>query len=530
MSTTVLRYRNGKYYTAAGDPVSYSPTLSSYAPGDKVALDAHGRVTALVRRQEQTTAAVVRGKHAGSTYFYCPLLGTIFNPSVTGAGTAIGDRVLLRLAADGQIAVVKEYGPCHDRSRDWQIIDDVYSAAAGAPVCPWQAGEPAYTQPYRDQTALDTFTIDPADSRDFDDAISVDGSTVYVHIVDAANQETGPDAARLAFTLYLAEGNHNILPADLAEHTLSLVEGEPRRVITVEIRFGGSDSVTVQGYDIYPATIIVKKRYTYSTAPHMPFLAAIAATAKRHHFTIPQIVLDVEAETGKLKGISHVYNTDEAHRIVETLMVLANMLVSKHLQESGRPAIPQRYHTKLRALPEAPAAADPVVNSFLAIKSFAQASYETDASGHFGLGLSSYTHFTSPIRRYFDVIIHRLLAGAVYEQPALEALLSYINGRERLVEELQRLYKTWKIVGSMEAGEIWPAVAVTKVIPAGIYYLETGRMMDGFIHVSRLGGGIWTFADGALRSGEEELRCGDVIRCRVEKVDHITGTVLLSRI
>lgn len=539
-AVTTLCYRNNKYYTTAGDVVAYSPTLSGYAPGDTVALDAHCRVTALVNRQEQTTPAVVRGKHVGATYFYCPLLGTIFNPAVTGTAPPVGDRVLLHLAASGQITVIKEYGSCHNRAADWQIIDDVYSAAPEPPAVEFATTAPTrplYTQPYRDQTALNTFTIDPADSRDFDDAISVEGSTVYVHIVDAATQilpgsVADREAARLAFTLYLAEGNHNILPKNLAEHVLSLVEGEPRRVITVEIRFWDGDGSTIKGYDIYPATIVVKKRHTYATAPHMPFLAAIAAAAKRHHFTIPQVVLDVEAGTGELMDISHVYNTDEAHRIVETLMVLANMLVSKHLQESGEAAIPQRYHTKLRALPEAPAAADPIVNSFLAIKSFAQASYEAgDASGHFGLGLSTYTHFTSPIRRYFDVIIHRLLAGQQIDQPALEELLAYINGRERLVEGLQRLYKTWKIVGAMEAGEVWPSVAITKVVPAGIYYLETERMMDGFIHVSRLGGeGRWTFADGMLCCDKQTLRCGDVISCRIEKVDHITGTVLLSRI
>jgi exoribonuclease R len=266
----------------------------------------------------------------------------------------------------------------------------------------------------------------------------------------------------------------------------------------------------------------------------MPFLEAVDAARKRHDFCIPQVAMDIRLDTGELAATRHVYNTDAAHRNIETLMVLANMLVSKHLQEraAGTMAkIPQRFHTRLLGgyAANPPATADPIVNSFLAIKSFAQASYQADASGHFGLGLTTYTHFTSPIRRYFDVIIHRILAGA--EITDLEEQLAYINERERLVEELQRLYMTWKVVGRISVGDVWPAVTVTKVVPAGIYYLDTELMMDGFIHVSRLGddGSRWEFADGRLcGSGGRTVAVGDRVACRVDKVDHITGTLLVT--
>ena len=164
----------------------------------------------------------------------------------------------------------------------------------------------------------------------------------------------------------------------------------------------------------------------------------------------------------------------------------------------------------------------------MAIKTFALASYETEKSGHFGLGTSTYTHFTSPIRRYFDVIIHRMLGGWSYNKEQLSCLLNYINERERLIENLQRLYKTWKIYDTLKSGDKWK-VFITKIVPAGIYYLQKEYMTDGFVHISRIGSGIhWSYTDGKLVGGGLELSVGQEVNGVIDKVDLITSTIGLS--
>lgn len=535
----MLQLRNNKYIYVHDDEVHdlrRTPLLTQCVPGDAVRIE-DGEVKEIVGRNTQYTVAIVRGFSSGKCFLYCPLFGEIYNPDIVCPEAKMGERMLVRVSQT-EVTVIRMYGHHSDRKKDWDVIHDAYLHTYNAYSDLKRVEQdliPLYTKGHQDQRELPTFTIDSATSKDFDDAVSVVGSTVYVHIVDIHSQmpfgyPMDIEAARLGFTLYMPEGNHNIVPDEMAEGAWSLIAGVDRRVITVEIRF--DDDLTVAGYDIYPATICVKNRWSYENAPDMPFLATIAEAAKRNHFTIPQIGVRVGA-TGQVASVSQTYNTDVAHRIIETLMVLANMLVSRHLQEMSPMyrLIPQRFHTQLKALPEegAEPTGDEIVNSFLAIKSFAVASYEVDRAGHFGLGLSTYTHFTSPIRRYFDVVLHRILAGYVFEEDGLREMLVWLNHRERLVEQLQGLYNDWKLIagGGMVVGDTWDIV-ITKVMRAGVYYLYTPLMMDGFVHVSTLspGGSVRWVLDGeggverlVSQCGAHELRVGSVLRCTVASID-----------
>ena len=531
MQESVLIFRNKYYYLTADSQqaeLQRSPLTPSLLPDDKILVNEKGEAIRLLGRQPQHTIAIVRGFNNGLCYFICPLLSPLYNPCAKAESLKIGDRVLAYITAT-EFTIISEYGSIHDRSKDRQIIDDLYSTAAAPPKRITHQGHcPLYTQPEKDQHDLQTFTIDPEGSRDFDDAISIVGNTVFIHIVDIhkhIEQDTPIDteAARLAFTLYLPEGNHNITPAVKAEDEWSLVAGQPRAVVTIEIRFAEHD---VRSYDIYKSTIIVKNRYTYENAPHMPFLAELAAARKCNNFTIPFVKLNMDTE-GNLLDTQHVYSTDVAHRVIETLMVLGNMLVSLHLEKHATNYIhiPQRFHTRLRALPDTPPTGDVVVDSFLAIKSFALATYESEKKGHFGLNLQSYTHFTSPIRRYFDVIVHRMLSGVVYEPESLSALLTHINTRERHIDALVQLHKDWKLYSKIAKGDIWDVI-VTRVCNAGIYYLHKTYMIDGFIHVSKLYGKRWSFSNGVLieqasaaTTDLQSITLGTALHCMVEQID-----------
>lgn len=533
---SIVHYRNNKYFYSIDDvqkELVRNELYTSIISGDKIIVDSTGRALKIIAREKQTTICIVRGFYKGKIFLFCPLLGSIFNPSTVDTSAKIGDRLFVEIGLAYDPIILKSYGSIYDRSKDFEIINDLYSFNKTAPAISLiNKGKSYYTKEHQDLRDLPTFTIDPIESKDFDDAISVVDSTIYIHIVDINSQlvsgsKEDIEALRLAFTLYLAEGNHNILPVELSEDKLSLIAGVEKEVITVEVKF--DELLQVKSYEIYPSTIIVKNRYNYDNAPYNPFLTSLASITKRHHFTIPQVKLQIDS--GKLIDSIHMYNTDINHRIIETLMVLGNIIVSDHLRKNAVPGflhIPQRFHSQIKSLPEEPLVSDEVVNSFLAIKSFALASYEADKSGHFGLGVSSYTHFTSPIRRYFDVIIHRMLAGFDYEEESLKNILNHLNKQERLVENLQNLYKLWKIYDIISIGDEWNIV-VTRVCPSGIYYLHKKWMIDGFIHVSRLDKDIhWTYNDNKLVGNGTEIKIGTELKGIVEKKDIITCTLIPS--
>ena len=128
--------------------------------------------------------------------------------------------------------------------------------------------KPFYTDDFTDLTHLDTFNVDPTESKDFDDAISVCDNKIYVHIVDAHEQikmltDTDINSLKHSFTLYLPEQVENILPKDLAENNLSLVQGEERKTITIEYTIN-TDTQDIISHKIYKSIISIKRRYDYN--------------------------------------------------------------------------------------------------------------------------------------------------------------------------------------------------------------------------------------------------------------------------
>ena len=347
---------------------------------------------------------------------------------------------------------------------------------------------------------LDTFTIDPADSKDFDDAISVDvsTSTLYIHIVDIASAPlTKVEEERLerrCLTLYLAnEHVEHLLDEETASHRLSLVVGHQRPTITVKLVMREG---LVQEYEIYRSTIVVKRRFTYEEAltelasnPALQYLDTLTrqrSSAVDYTIRLPSLRLTVHQETGLLAGVRLEETNDPAHSLVATAMILANLTVSKHLAERGV-RLPNRFHAPLRGFvrpEEMPATHNEVVDSFLLVKRFSRACYSIDEKGHFGLGLTDYVHFTSPMRRYADVLVHRLLAGI--SVPNLGEQVEHLNHRSRIVRSLQDLYERWKVHRYLATLPGPHAVYITDVKPAGLLWFMPSLMLNGFCHVSML--------------------------------------------
>jgi ribonuclease R len=363
----------------------------------------------------------------------------------------------------------------------------------------------------RDLRELTTFTVDPSTARDFDDAISAQPLAggvvrVWVHIADVAAYvaEGSPldlEARRRSTSVYLPGAVEPMLPHSLSSGACSLVPGEDRAAITVELDLDGAQVISAE---FYRSVIRSDERLDYeqvdrifdrsepapepwgsSLAAARTAAAALAIARERKG----ALVVDSEEtefvfdEKGNLTAI-HARIQTESHRLIEQLMIAANEAVAKRLAERGVPCLyrvherpdPERIRGLVEQLhsldvstppipdPLFPAQAADLVGeisrlieahvrrighgrmalSSLLLRSLKQAYYSPANLGHAGLHSSCYCHFTSPIRRYPDVVCHRALLstlGAEDRGPAarkLSDLGEWTSEREREAVALER--------------------------------------------------------------------------------------------
>ncbi len=463
--------------------------ISKLLPGDIVDYEVTHKNTinilTLNARDTQIIIGIVKNiTMEKNIEIFCPGLPKKFAPDILFSKEyKIGNVLILQIDYKKTIVLCK-YDSIQDRHYDKDIILQLYKMNANlSTLYPKyknkNLSETSYTHPYQDLTHLETFNVDPTNSKDFDDAISVDSNknTVYVHIVDAHEQivpssSIDINASQSAFTLYLPEHIENILPRELAEFNMSLVKNEIRKVITVEFEIDPETQNIIQ-YKLYKSSIIIKHRYDYeefnNVIHNFPILTSFYEKWKRNTLNIPHIKMNIHPETGLITNYWFEKNNDAAHKIIETFMILTNITISKHIPD----VIPQRFHCKSKAEFVADTFfGNEVIDAIFSIKQYRPAIYDAANEGHFGLGLKSYTHFTSPIRRYFDVIIHRLLSGVEYEN--LEDILQHINKREVYIEKIVKLYEQLKILSLLEKQltKIWKGYVINKTTVGYVILLE----------------------------------------------------------
>ncbi len=349
--------------------------------------------------------------------------------------------------------IIKQYDDIRNRANDKDLFTTLYEMSNREKITPIYKEETPYidVESIKDLTQLNTITVDPVGSKDQDDAISVLDNKIYVHIVDAHSQiepssEEDVNSLNKSFTLYLSEKITNILPDKMAEDALSLKQGTHRKTITVEYEI---DPVTydILNTHIYRGMIEVKKRHNYETymSELDPLLVGFCNHWKYNSLPLPNVVYDVDKETGELIETRCVYNNDIAHKIIETLMIMTNLTISKYTNST----IPQRFHDKIKKkIDVLKYTNNEAINALLSIKNYKTAVYDDLQKGHFGLGLDTYTHFTSPIRRYADVVVHRYLCGMGYGN--LQEVLTHINKRENMVEKIVENYRRVKLMSYFE--------------------------------------------------------------------------------
>lgn len=480
---------------------------------------------------------------------------------------------------------------------------DATDAAASAPA---SAGE------RRDLRALDTFTVDPASARDFDDAVSAqpdgDGVRLWIHIADvAAHVRPGggldAEALRRANSTYVPGIVEPMLPAALSAQACSLAPGVDRLAVTAEIVLAGAGEVRSASfyrsrirsdhrlsYDELDGFFAARARPPEAIAAPLDLARRAAAALRERRRGSALAVSTAEPEfrfddEGNVIGAHSVAQT-EAHGLIEQLMILANEQVAQ-LCERRRVTTLYRVHEdpdpgrvatlieQLAALDlPTPPLGDPrrltpaqaaelaaeasrmvareaerrghgrAAYTSLVLRSLKQAAYSDRNLGHAGLASPAYCHFTSPIRRYPDLVAHRallsLLGAGEHEPergPTREAAV-WCSERERDSTRIERdaddVCAAFLLERELFEGG-WSRRfegEVSGVIGAGAFVGfggELGDVYEGFLPARRMRGERFDLdpTETALVGGRSgrRVRIGDPVTVRVDGVEPARGRV-----
>lgn len=432
---------------------------------------------------------------------------------------------------------------------------------------------------------VECFTIDPDTAKDFDDALSLAKSEdghfhLGVHIADVSHyvqQGSALDleASRRGNSTYFPGYCLPMLPHELSSNLCSLRANVNRLTVSVHIHFDPEGNML--DYRISRSVIKSKKRMTYREAkqildgqkksPYEPTLQLMVELCyklkrKRYErgsieFAMPDLVVKVN-ENGVPQGLDLVVY-DITHQLVEEFMLKANEVIALHLDQEGK-NLPYRIHDVPSSenmrdfsfltsafgfhLSEVPTpselqklfdeALETPYGQYLAtsyIRRMRLAVYSPANIGHYGLGLTHYCHFTSPIRRYVDLIIHRLLFGLEADLPHLEMVAAQCSEQERLSAKaegsvvLLKKYRLLQEIKQQDPYKQYDAV-ITRVKNFGFFFEVLDFMLEGFLHVSEIGNDYYLYDEPSLslkgtRTGQG-FTSGTKISVILKEIDFIT--------
>lgn len=601
-----LLQEGGDYYIAAGD-------LNGALHGDRVRARemrsrGHSRQAAVVKileRGSQTLSGTyVSNRYGGFvTADERRFFADIFIGKDKTCGAQTGDKVAVTITKfpprgnpEGEITEV--FGRQFDRAAELKSIAYSCGVKGDFPEEVKRAAKRVSAQDVtkelsrrRDFSGELIFTIDGEDARDFDDAVSVKRDGDYfllgVHIADVshyvkAGEIIDKEAFDRATSVYFPEKVVPMLPESLSNGACSLVEGEYRLTLSCVMKVDGKGNVV--SHELAESFIKSRARLTYTEAQRMldgdkrsaknrkdvaAMLADMQALyrilAKKRaergsvDFEIPEASIFVDEKGGVT---IEKRERDDAHRIIEEFMILANETVAADLFYKKLPCV-YRVHDmpeegKLTAFYDfiaglgvsAPKKSKvsgkdfsallervkdksyaKVVNTVM-LRSMQKAKYSPQDIGHFGLASEHYCHFTSPIRRYPDLVVHRIVksflnggAGAANrykEQAAAAAAQS--SAKELKAQEAERavddFYKMLYL--SAHIGEEFDGV-ISGVTNFGLF-VELENTAEGLIRIETLKGGWYDFDEKnlLLKNKKNTYRLGQKMRIRVDGVNAMT--------
>lgn len=440
------------------------------------------------------------------------------------------------------------------------------------------------------------FTIDPVDAKDFDDAIHTrdlgNGMTeVGVHIADVSFYvEEGGEIDREAYdratSTYLVDRVIPMLPEALSNGVCSLRPREDKLAYSCILTVDGAGNVHT--WETRETVIHSKERFTYEGAQEVldgadhPLAeevrraGALAETLTKKRmaegaidFDVPEVRVRLDAEGQPVD----VYEKERqaSNRLIEELMLLANRAVATEAAKREVPLVyrvhdqPDRERIRALAdyvktfgykLPNTEGAVERAdLNALLhavqgapeapiieqaAIRSMAKAVYSPHNIGHYGLGFSHYAHFTSPIRRYPDLLVHRTLkrmhgaqTGALPTVEALETQAQHCSDREREATEAERESIKLKQVeyAAAHLGDEFDGVVVG-VTKFGVFVQMTKLLVEGLVHVRDMEGDYWEYDERRYalvgRNTGRRIRVGDATRVRIDAAEPETRRVDLA--
>ena len=442
-----------------------------------------------------------------------------------------------------------------------------------------------------DMRGVTTFTVDPRDAKDFDDALSLRKLAnglweVGVHIADVTHY-VRPDSIideegrERATSVYLVDRTIPMLPEHLSNGICSLRPNEDK--LTYSVIFQMNDNAEIQHYEIAKTVTRSDRRFTYEEAQaiiesgegeykeEILTMDRLAKILRQRRFESGAIAFDrVEVrfeidEKGKPVSVFFKEQKD-ANKMIEEFMLLANKTVATHIGKHGKgqpvktfvyrihdvpnpdklnnfAAFIKRFGYTLKTsgkqtaisgsinhlLDEVQGKKEQNLIETLAIRSMAKAIYSTANLGHYGLAFDYYTHFTSPIRRYPDMMVHRLLekyadGGRSVNASEYEEYCQHSSDMEQLASNAERASIKYKQVEFMSErlGQVFDGV-ISGVTEWGIYVELIENKCEGMIPIRDLDDDYYTFDDKNYclvgRRFHKKYQLGDEITVKVAKAN-----------
>ena len=441
----------------------------------------------------------------------------------------------------------------------------------------------------KDLRSLPFVTIDGKTAKDFDDAICVKGNILYVAIADVshyvpAGSALDQSARERGNSTYFPGFVSPMLPERLSSDLCSLKPGVDRLVFVAEMHF--NDAGERQKSNFYPAVICSQARYNYGEAQEIIDAGPPAVSSPRQnvyrsarlakkllnlrlkkHFIdldIPEteVLLNTKGEPVDIIQSQRLFS----HQMIEELMLSANQSVAEFLCRKKAPGIyrihdsPKQESLKFLesfvqslgmkmqlAPPDLHKKMSMIIRHFsrhslsailqiLVLRSLSQAVYSAKRQDHFGLNFQYYTHFTSPIRRYSDLVIHRILKSVLYgrrppymsaDLESIATLTSASEQRsvkaERMIKDIKKARFLKKYLGRQMDGMICSVVKFGFFVRLRLYDIE------GLVSVDRLPGGRWQFDESRLqlisKGSGKRFEIGDIVRIQVISSNIETGQI-----